>query len=161
MYEAILLKQRPIPINGKKIGESKGLNDLPVQPSTLWTRLDISYHGFQELQAARELGTITTARIVDYTCKYFNMPEERMRMKTRKREVVVVRQVISYVSQQFTNDSLESIGAAVGGKDHSTMVHSRKTIEDLLETDKSFKEKITPIISYFQDIKNRINAKIK
>lgn len=54
--------------------------------------------------------------------------------KTRKREVVSVRQVCHYLSTKYTKNSLASIGEYFGGKDHATVLHSKYTVLNMIDT---------------------------
>jgi chromosomal replication initiator protein len=50
-----------------------------------------------------------------------------------------------FFSKQLTKSSLTTIGAQIGGKDHATVLHACKTVNNLLETDKKFKGQIDEI----------------
>ncbi len=76
---------------------------------------------------------------------YFNMPPDMLQSKTRKREIVQARQIAMYFSKTLTKSSLASIGAQIGGKDHATVLHACKTINNLIDTDKRFKNQISDI----------------
>ena len=67
-------------------------------------------------------------------CQYFSLPEDILRAKTRKKEVVLPRQIAMFLSKKFTNHSLKSIGLHFGGRDHSTVIHSCNTIEREMES---------------------------
>ena len=86
---------------------------------------------------------------VDYiqkvVCDYFNLPPDLIQSKTRKREIVQARQIAMYFSKSMTKSSLASIGALIGGKDHATVLHACKTVNNLMDTDKRFKEQIESI----------------
>ncbi|MEX0884396.1 MAG: helix-turn-helix domain-containing protein, partial [Cyclobacteriaceae bacterium] len=62
--------------------------------------------------------------------------------KTRKKEIVIARQVAMYFSKEFTNHSLKSIGYHFGGRDHSTVIHAVQSVNDLMETDSVFKNAV-------------------
>ncbi len=80
---------------------------------------------------------------IDYIQKvisdYFNVPLELLNSKTRKREIVQARQLAMYFSKKLTKSSLATIGLQCGNKDHATVLHACKTVNNLLETDKRFK----------------------
>lgn len=86
---------------------------------------------------------------IDYiqkvVCTYFEIPTDSIQSKTRKREIVQARQVAMYFSKNLTKASLATIGAQIGGKDHATVLHACKTVNNLLETDKLFKGQIEEI----------------
>jgi chromosomal replication initiator protein len=87
----------------------------------------------------------TTAREVsiDYiqkvVCDYFDLPIDTMKSKTRKREVVQARQIAMYFSKSMTKSSLATIGMHCGGKDHATVLHACRTVNNLMDTDKRFR----------------------
>ena len=85
---------------------------------------------------AREVSIDYIQKIV---CDYFNLPMELLKSKTRRREVVQARQIAMFFAKRMTKSSLASIGAQCGGKDHATVLHACKTVNNLLDTDKRFK----------------------
>lgn len=84
----------------------------------------------------RELSIEYISKVV---CDYFNLPVDSLQAKTRKREIVQARQLTMYFSKSMTKFSLASIGAQVGNKDHATVLHACKTVNNLKETDKNFR----------------------
>ncbi len=72
-----------------------------------------------------------------------------MKSKTRKREIVQARQLAMYFSKQLTKSSLAHIGKHCGNKDHATVLHACKTVNNLSDTDKRFK-------GYISDIEKRL-----
>ncbi|MDR1172784.1 MAG: chromosomal replication initiator protein DnaA, partial [Bacteroidales bacterium] len=70
---------------------------------------------------------------------YFHIDESSVLSNTRKREIVQARQVAMYFAKQLTKTSLKSIGAQLGKKDHATVLHACRTVNDLMETDRRFK----------------------
>lgn len=76
---------------------------------------------------------------------YFNLPLELLKSKTRKREVVQARQIAMFFAKNMTKSSLASIGLQCGGKDHATVLHACRTVNNLLETDKKFRVYIDEI----------------
>ncbi len=86
---------------------------------------------------------------IDYiqkiVCDYFNMPAEVINSKTRKREIVQARQIAMFFAKSLTKSSLATIGSQIGGKDHATVLHACKTVNNLIETDKRFRGYIDEI----------------
>ncbi len=72
--------------------------------------------------------------------KYFNMDVATLQSKTRKRNIVQARQLAMYFAKKLTKNSLASIGNQVGRKDHTTVLHACKTVDNLTNTDKGFKK---------------------
>ena len=69
--------------------------------------------------------------------------------KTRKREIVQARQIAMFFAKNLTKSSLATIGTSIGGKDHATVLHACKTVNNLLETDKGFRV-------YIDEIENKL-----
>jgi len=86
---------------------------------------------------------------VDYiqkiVCDYFEISPDQLHSKTRKREIVQARQIAMYFSKSLTKASLASIGSQIGGKDHATVLHACKTVNNLIDTDKRFKQTVDNI----------------
>lgn len=86
---------------------------------------------------AREVSIDYIQKVV---CDYFDLSIELMKSKTRKREVVQARQIAMFFSKKLTKSSLANIGAHCGGKDHATVLHACRTVNNLQDTDKQFKK---------------------
>jgi chromosomal replication initiator protein len=86
---------------------------------------------------------------IDYiqkvVCNYYNIGMEQLQSKTRKREIVQARQVAMFFSKSLTKSSLATIGSQIGGKDHATVLHACKTVNNLIETDKRFRLQVDEI----------------
>lgn len=85
---------------------------------------------------SREISIDYIQKIV---CDYFNIPLELINSKTRKREIVQARQLAMYFSKKHTKSSLANIGLHCGNKDHATVLHACRTVNNLVETDKQFR----------------------
>ena len=81
---------------------------------------------------------------IDYIQKvvsdYFEMDVATLQSKTRKRHIVQARQLAMFFAKKFTKASLASIGSQIGKRDHATVLHACKTVENLAETDKQFRK---------------------
>lgn len=89
---------------------------------------------------------ISLENIKNLVAKHFDMPVEKLHSKTRLREVVMARQLSMYLAKNYTNSSLKVIGDSFGGRDHSTVIHSLKAIQDLMDTDLIFKDKVNILV---------------
>ena len=80
---------------------------------------------------------------IDYiqkvVCDYFNLPLEAINSKTRKREIVQARQLAMYFAKKHTKASLATIGLHCGNKDHATVLHACRQVNNLIDTDKQFR----------------------
>ena len=70
--------------------------------------------------------------------EYFQMDVETLQSKTRKRHIVQARQLAMFFAKKFTKASLASIGSQIGKRDHATVLHACKTVDNLATTDKQF-----------------------
>jgi chromosomal replication initiator protein len=81
---------------------------------------------------------------IDYIQKivsdYFQLDLETLQSKTRKRHVVQARQLAMFFAKKFTKASLANIGSQIGDRDHATVLHACKTVDNLVATDKQFKK---------------------
>ncbi len=78
---------------------------------------------------------ITVANIQSLVADHFDVPVEKLHSKTRKRSVVIARQLSMYLAKKMTKKSLKAIGETFGGRDHSTVIYSVKAVRDLIDTD--------------------------
>lgn len=85
---------------------------------------------------------VTIDYIQQAICNYFEIPMEKLKSKSRKRETVQARQLAMYFSKLYTKSSLAVIGNKCGNKDHATVLHACKTVKNLVDTDKNFKKHV-------------------
>jgi len=81
---------------------------------------------------------LTIEAIQRTVCEYFNIPEDLIRAKTRKQEIVNARQIAMYLAKELTNCSLKTIGLHFGGRDHSTVIHAYQSVEDQMHVDQKY-----------------------
>jgi chromosomal replication initiator protein len=80
---------------------------------------------------------VTIEDIVRNTCDYYHIKDESIYTSSRKRDIVLARQVSMYLAHKLLPSlSLARIGQCIGSKDHSTVLHACRTIEDLVGVDK-------------------------
>ena len=91
---------------------------------------------------------------IDYIQKvvsdYFQMDIETLQSKTRRRHIVQARQLAMYFAKKFTKASLASIGSQIGKRDHATVLHACKTVDNLTFTDKQFRK-------YVEDLSQKLS----
>jgi chromosomal replication initiator protein len=81
---------------------------------------------------------------------YHGIQVDELKAKTRKKEIVIARQVAMYFCKEFTNHSLKSIGYHFGGRDHSTVIHAVQTVNDIMETDTAFRNAVNELKKKFK-----------
>jgi len=89
--------------------------------------------------------TLSVEEIQRVVCEYLRIPEDLVRARTRKREVVQARQIAMFFAKQLTKHSLKTIGLHFGGRDHSTVIHAVQSVEDQVDTDPQFRETVEAI----------------
>jgi len=82
-------------------------------------------------------------------CDFFNIPVAIINSKTRKREIVQARQLVMYFAKKHTKSSLATIGFHCGNKDHATVLHACRIVNNLIETDKRFR-------TYVEELDNKL-----
>lgn len=93
---------------------------------------------------------LTIDDIMDTVCKHFNVSTAAVASRSRKREYVTARQVSMYLAQKYTKMPASRIGKLVGGRDHSTVIHSCSQVEMRIKTDRLFHDEITSIERSFK-----------
>ena len=92
---------------------------------------------------------------IDYIQKivsdYFQMDVGTLQSKTRKRHIVQARQLAMFFAKKLTKASLASIGSQIGKRDHATVLHACKTVNNLSSTDKQFRK-------YVEDITKKLST---
>ncbi len=81
---------------------------------------------------------------------YFEMDVATLQSKTRKRHIVQARQLAMFFAKKLTKASLASIGSQIGKRDHATVLHACKTVDNLAETDKQFRK-------YIDDLRKKLS----
>ena len=82
---------------------------------------------------------VTITYIINAVCEEMGTSQADFFTKSRKRNIVQARQLSMYFSKKYTKAPLITIGEQCGGKDHATVIHSLKTVTNLLDTDKQFR----------------------
>ena len=88
---------------------------------------------------------VTVEFIQKMVAEHYELKVENLKGKTRKRSIVIARQLSMYLAKNMTNKSLKVIGDNFGGRDHSTVIYSCKAVKDLLDTDSLFKDTVETI----------------
>lgn len=107
--------------------------------------VDVANHVLKDtISTAKQ--TLTTETIQKRVSQSCGIPPEMMQAKKKTAEVVLARQIAMYLCRMLTDSSLKAIGAAFGGRDHSTVIHAKKTIETLMKKDVKLKLRIDQLI---------------
>lgn len=103
--------------------------------------IDLAQEVLRDLVSERQR-SLSMSGIRQATATFYDVSEEQLQSRTRTRQVVQARQVAMYLCREYTEETLRAIGRAFGDRDHSTVIHSVDTVEDLLETDPNFRQQV-------------------
>jgi|DEB3_MinimDraft_2_1074329.scaffolds.fasta_scaffold03464_3 chromosomal replication initiator protein len=81
-------------------------------------------------------------QVVSVVAEHFGLTVEQLRGPKRDREIVVPRQIAAYLSREETDASLVRIGGALGGRDHSTIIHGCAKIEREMSYDAELRREV-------------------
>jgi chromosomal replication initiator protein len=95
---------------------------------------ELTLEGVRQLFAADDQRA-TMEGILKRVSAYFQVAPADLRSARRSREVMMPRQVSMYLARQLTGLTLGAIGEELGGRDHSTVLHACRKIEEELQTD--------------------------
>lgn len=88
---------------------------------------------------------VTPQLVVEVVAEHFGITMDQITSKSRSNDVAKPRQIAMYLCKNMTDASLETIGKAVGGRDHSTVVHGIKKVGDDISTDTSVERLVATI----------------
>ena len=99
------------------------------------------------VQHSAEMGIDTIQSVIS---SFFKVTLAELTGKSRKKELVVPRQIAMFFCKEFTNFSLKSIGYHFGGRDHSTVIHAVQTISDLCTKDGEIRQNVQQLGEMFK-----------
>ena len=137
----------------ESVRELEGIINSLLAQSILFKReIDMSLAERIIKKAVRiiENKPITIDKIISKVCEHYKMDESVLHSKSRKREVVQVRQVAMFLAKKHTEISAAKIGQYIGKRDHATVLHACKMMKDLLAVDKGTQEDIEKIEASFK-----------
>ena len=93
---------------------------------------------------------LTIDDILEKVCRHYNVEQRQVFSKSRKRDLVQVRQISMYLAQKYTKMPAGRIGQLIGNRDHSTVIHSCNTVEQRLKVDTTFSDEVRSIENSFK-----------
>lgn len=85
---------------------------------------------------------ITLELIQAKVADHYKIPIEKLSAKTRRRPIVIARQLAMHLCKNLTNNSLKAIGEMFGGRDHTTVLYSCRAVQDMMDTDEDFRRTV-------------------
>jgi len=116
-------------------------SNMTKEPITL----ELSQNALKEIIDSRKVKIITAEMIMQSVSDYYNVTLSEMVGPTRKREITIPRQVAIYLTREMTGMSLPQIGTVFGGRDHTTILHSCKVMENTVRDDPGMKSLVNSI----------------
>jgi len=87
-------------------------------------------------------GQTTIQDIINRVCTVFSVSEEEIVGKSRRKNIAEARQVVAYLARKVLDMPFNSIGIHLGGRDHTTIMHAEKKVEELIKKDKRLKRRV-------------------
>lgn len=88
-----------------------------------------------------ESRVITCENVLTLVIQTFGIDLKSINSKSRKKEIVQARQAAMHLCKRYTTQSVCRIGTIIGGRDHATVLHAIKAVDDMLECDAAFRTK--------------------
>ena len=137
----------------ESVRELEGIINSLLAQSILFKReidMDLAERIIRKAVRIIENKPLTIDEIVAKVCDHYKMDQSVLYTKSRKREVVQVRQVAMFLAKKHTDASASKIGHLIGNRDHATVLHACKIIKDWLASDKDAKAEIEEIEASFR-----------
>jgi len=83
--------------------------------------------------------------IISDVARFYDIEESLLRLKSKRQEIVLARHTAMYLCREMTTCSLETIGAHFGGRNHATVIHACKCVEEMVNGSPDFKDKLDQI----------------
>ncbi|WP_336705452.1 chromosomal replication initiator protein DnaA [Micrococcus terreus] len=107
--------------------------------------IQLAEHVLKDLITDDGAHEITAATILNETTAYFNLTMEELTSKSRTRTLVTARQIAMYLLRELTEMSLPKIGAELGGRDHTTVIHADRKIRELMAERRTIYNQVTEL----------------
>ncbi|MES2966905.1 MAG: helix-turn-helix domain-containing protein, partial [Patescibacteria group bacterium] len=121
------------------------LNTIMCQSQLLGRTLTIEEVKAIIKNSSRPRKTLAVSDVVDKVARFFDIDQASIYEKTRRKEVVKPRQIIMYILREDFQVSYPAIGKKLGGRDHTTVIHSCEKIKRDLKVDAELEEEITQV----------------
>jgi chromosomal replication initiator protein len=121
------------------------LNTIMCQSQLLGRTLTIEEVRTIIKNSSRPRKSLAITDVVDKVARYYDIDQASIYEKTRRKEVVKPRQIIMYILREDFQVSYPAIGKKLGGRDHTTVIHSCEKIKNELKTSSELEEEITQV----------------
>ena len=116
------------------------LHDAPLT-TTLATQ------ALEHIYETKPASTLTLSEVLAGVCRYYNIDVELLRGKHRGRDIAWPRQVAMYLMREETSTSLTQIGATLGGRDHTTIIHGSEKVQAEMTKNEHVRQEIAAVLA--------------
>lgn len=136
----------------QNIRELEGaLNKVVAYAGLIGQPIDLELVNMALADSLRRPERISVEQIIDVVCRYYDVSDEDLAGSSRKSAIVYPRQVAMYLSRTETDASLPQIGAMMGSRDHTTVLHGYEKISGLADTDPQLRRDLLEIKTMLYD----------
>lgn len=114
--------------------------------------IDTAKEALKDIIEPKAIKQVTPDMIIDIVAQYFNISTEDILSSKRSKKVTEPRQIAMYLCREVLNMPYKKIGDAIGGKDHTTVMHACNKIEGMYKDD-------DPLVEDIENIRKRIDVK--
>ena len=115
--------------------------------------IDLAKEALSEcVPAGGEKEALTAESIIDSVCDFYKIQRSDLLGKKKTKDVVEPRQICAYLMTELLSIPLVTVGQALGGRDHTTVIHARDKIAELIKEN-------TRVETEIKDLKNMILKK--
>ena len=104
--------------------------------------MELAKQVLKDILGKATFNSVTISHVIKYISREFKISERQLIGKGRTMEVAIARQIAMYLCREYTSSSLTNIGLYFGKRDHSTVIHACRNIENKINNDKELKNKI-------------------
>jgi chromosomal replication initiator protein len=105
--------------------------------------MELAEHALQDIVSRRS--ELTVVQIIGVVAEYYRLDREVLVGRSRTKEVAFARQMAMYLAREETDASLPQIGEALGGRDHTTVMHGWEKISSRIEGDDRLRREMLSI----------------
>jgi chromosomal replication initiator protein len=113
--------------------------------------MDIAEFAIADLVGAREPRRIRIEDIQKVVARHYNVSKHDLLSARRTRTIVRPRQIAMYLAKTMTPRSFPEIGKRFGGRDHTTVLHAVRKIEEMVSADQTLAQEIELLKRMIQD----------
>jgi chromosomal replication initiator protein len=107
--------------------------------------MEVAAHELQNMINPDKPQEITLQLIVEIVCDHFQISMDQILSKSRTNEIAKPRMIAMYLAKNMTGASQDAIGSFLGGRDHSTVIHGIKRVEEEIQNNETMKNQIEVI----------------